>query len=78
LSNYDLHWKGQFAQSFDKMTPIYMLDEDCRMEATSARGHAMDSEMLEHIKYNDARRDHSINGLTPEEKQEIALFHSVK
>mmetsp|Transcript_42638 Transcript_42638/g.57983 ORF Transcript_42638/g.57983 Transcript_42638/m.57983 type:complete len:218 (+) Transcript_42638:1731-2384(+) len=78
LSNYDLHWKGVFAESFDKMKPLYMLDEDVEVDNRDARTQEDDKEIMQHVKHNDARRDHSMNGLSAEEKQEIALFHSIK
>lgn len=33
---------------------------------------------MERIRYEDARKDHSLAGLTPDERSEIALFHSFK
>ena len=33
---------------------------------------------MEHVQFEDERRDHSIESLTPEEHQEIALFHTMK
>ena len=60
------------------MTPLYLLDEDSISNSVDTRGAETDRQLLEHVKYNDARRDHSINGLTSDEKQEISLFHSVK
>lgn len=60
------------------MAPLYMMDEDSISGSVNTRGAEYDRQMLEHVKYNDDRRDHSINGLNSDEKQEISLFHSIK
>ena len=36
------------------------------------------NEIIEEVKFNDSKRDHSLEGLTNEERLEIALFHSLK
>lgn len=41
-SNYDLHWKGAFASSFDKMQPLYLIDEDSKLDTTNARYNEFD------------------------------------
>ena len=38
----------------------------------------MVKDIVNKIKFNDALRDHSIGNLTPEEHQEIALFHTMR
>lgn len=38
----------------------------------------MAKDIVAEVKFEDAMRDHSIGMLTPEEHQEIALFHSMK
>ena len=35
-------------------------------------------EVMREVKFKDAMRDHSIGALTPEEHQEIALFHTMQ
>ena len=38
----------------------------------------MAQDLVDHVKSNDALRDHSIGNLTQEEQQEIALFHTMR
>ena len=38
----------------------------------------MAKEIINEVKFKDAMRDHSIGTLTPEEHQEIALFHTMR
>ena len=40
--------------------------------------HDIMNDILDKVKFNDYQRDNSLKGLTPEERQEIALFHSMK
>jgi len=35
-------------------------------------------EIIEEVKFNDRKRDNSLDGLTQEERMEISLFHSLK
>ena len=35
-------------------------------------------EIIEEVNFNDKKRDYSVEGLTPEERLEISLFHSLK
>lgn len=34
--------------------------------------------VYEEVKYNDSQRDYSVNALNSDEKNEVALFHSMK
>jgi len=35
-------------------------------------------EIIAEVEFNDSKRQHDIDSLTPDEKTEIALFHSFK
>lgn len=35
-------------------------------------------EIIEEVKFNDKKRDNSLDGLTQEERLEVSLFHSLK
>lgn len=36
------------------------------------------NKIIEEVQFNDSQRDYSYDALTPDEKNEIALFHSMK
>ena len=63
--------------SFDPKKPNWLDDESQVTDIASDDIFAA-KEVLREVKFKDAMRDHSIGTLTPEEHQEIALFHSMK
>jgi hypothetical protein len=42
------------------------------------KNHDIMNDILDKVKFNDFQRDNSLKGLTQEERQEVALFHSMK
>lgn len=71
-------WTEQIANAFDPLKPEWIEDEQEVENVLKPRKRMEVKEMLNRIKEEDALTDHSIGSLTPEEHQEIALFHSFK
>jgi hypothetical protein len=54
------------------------MDDATSLEAMAERSDIPYRDIIDRIKYEDSRRDHSFASLTPDERTEIALFHSFK
>lgn len=48
------------------------------MEQDDPREKSKKKEIIAEVEFNDSKRHHDIDSMTPEERTEIALFHSYK
>jgi len=77
VTETDLDWQKAFLKEFEDITPTFLDDQDCFDDLHPSEGNKL-KEVMKEIKYRDGQRDYSLDNLTAEEKQEIALFHSMK
>ena len=63
--------------SFDPKLPQWCEDEN-HLADLATDEQFMKRDILDKIKWEDQMRDHSIGTLTPEEHQEISLFHTMR
>ena len=61
----------------DPLKPIW-LDDKHALEKLNEYNHSLVKDIMDEIKFKDGQRDHSKQGLTADERQEISLFHSLK
>lgn len=54
------------------------MQDESQIEDIASTEQFLAKEIIREVKFEDAMRDHSIGTLTPEEHQEIALFHTMK
>lgn len=88
ITSQDLHWSGKLLRDYDPLKPskfnfLNLLDllEGDEAEILESLPELADvpyRDILDKIKYDDSRTDHSIHSLNSEQKTEIALFHSFK
>lgn len=73
----DFDWKASIIQSFDSVKPLYIEDQQ-QLEQDDPFEKRKKQEIIDEVNFNDSKRNHDIDSTTPEEKTEIALFHSFK
>jgi hypothetical protein len=61
----------------DPKTPLF-IDDPSQIKNNTERMQQKLTNVYEHVKFNDEQRDYSYNALNQDEKNEIALFHSMK
>ena len=72
-----MSWTGRIFRDSDPLKP-QLLDDPSVLDKVLEGQDTPYRDILDRIKYEDSRTDHSYQALTPEEKTEIALFHSFK
>lgn len=73
----DFDWVKSIFKELDPRKPNF-LDDESQVENITSDERFMMKDIVDHVKFNDSMRDHSIGTLTPEEHQEIALFHTMR
>lgn len=76
-SSADFTWAGRLLKHVDAKTPLFLedphqIDEEIEPVAEKLQ------QVYDRVHYEDAQRDYSYGALGPDEKTEIALFHSLK
>lgn len=77
-NNFDWTWQKRIFRAQDPLTPLLMDDESLPLENYPEFEKQEYQDILDRLKYMDERTDYSPNTFTVEQKQEIALFHSMK
>lgn len=75
--SFELHWSGKIFKDHDPLKPS-LLDDPTPLENTPEGADIPYRDIIDRVKFEDAHRDHSFDTLTPDERSEIALFHSFK
>ena len=76
-SSVDFKWSGKLLRTMDPKTPLWIDDEN-QMYQQEEGNIGMHQKVRDFVKYNDEHRDYSYGALSKDEKNEIALFHSMK
>jgi small subunit ribosomal protein S9 len=76
-SSFELSWAGRIFKDQDPLKPLLM-DDPSRLDKMPEDTDTPYRDILDRIKYEDSRTDYSYQSLTPDQKTEIALFHSFK
>jgi hypothetical protein len=62
-SNFELSWTGRIFKDVDPLKPL-MLDDDSRLDSMFEDEDTPYRDLLDRIKYEDARTDYSMNSLS--------------
>lgn len=73
----DFKWSGKMLSSLDAKAP-HFIDDPRQLHQQHETARERYSDVYHAIRYADERRDHSEGALTQEERNEVALFHSMK
>lgn len=73
----DFDWSGKLLKYMDPKTPLF-IDDPSQIDMLDETQGKKIQQVYDIVKFNDARRDYSYNSLSPDEKKEISLFHSMK
>jgi len=64
-------------RALDPKRPLF-IDDPKQLDQAEEHHRQTFEKVVEEVKFNDSKRDYSFGALSPEEKSEIALFHSMK
>jgi len=78
FSSEDFKWSGRLFKTIDPKYPIFIDDPDQIDAVPNESIQEKLHRVYDKIKYMDENRDHSYSALSNDEKNEIALFHSIK
>ena len=76
-SSEDFKWSGKLLRMMDPKHPLF-IDDPKQIAQNDENIQKKLTKVYEQVKYNDEQRDYSAAALTQDEKNEIALFHSMK
>ena len=76
-SNFEMTWSGRIFKDADPLKPLLM-DDPSPLDSMPEDVDTPYRDILARIKHEDSRTDYSKGTLTPEQKTEVALFHSFK
>ena len=77
ITEKNLYWYDNMMGSLDVHQPQW-IDDAHTLEETNDLYFKSKNQILEKVKWNDEHRDHSLEALTPDERLEITMFHSMK
>lgn len=77
VTEADLFWQAGYLATAEPIKPNW-LDDNTDYDKQPTLMANIRKETVEQVMFQDAHRDHSIDSLTAEDKQEIILFHSFK
>lgn len=76
-TSFEMTWTGRLFKNTDPLKPL-LLDDDTPLDSMAEDKDTPYRDILDRIRYEDSRTDYSAASLTPDQKTEIALFHSFK
>lgn len=77
VTSFELTWTGRLFKDMDPLKPI-LLDDPSPLDAMPEGTDTAYRDILDRIKYEDERTDYSTKTLNPDQRFEMALFHSFK
>jgi hypothetical protein len=75
--SFQMSWSGKIFRDMDPLKPL-LIDDHSELDEMPEGSDTPYRDIVERIKYEDARTDYSKRSLTADQKTEIALFHSFK
>lgn len=76
-TSFELSWTGRIFKDMDPLKPLLM-DDPSPLDTLEEDLDIPYRDIIDRVKYEDARTDYSVNSITKDQKTEIALFHSFK
>ena len=73
----DFKWSEKLLKAMDPKTPLWIDNPELIEEAPPALAEKA-QQVYDKVKFDDEQTDHSYASLRPDERTEIALFHSLK